>query len=81
MLILTRKLGETITIGDEIRITLIDIKGKSIRLGIEAPANVAVHRQEIYLAIQEQNIRASKNMDLEIEDLERHLQEMSHDNG
>jgi carbon storage regulator len=37
MLILTRKLGETITIGDDIKITLIDIKGKSIRLGIEAP--------------------------------------------
>jgi carbon storage regulator len=75
MLILTRKLGETIRIGDDIRITLIDIKGKSIRLGIEAPENVAVHRQEVYLAIREQNLRASAIGDLTIEDLESHFQE------
>ncbi|MDD5170248.1 MAG: carbon storage regulator CsrA [Syntrophales bacterium] len=80
MLILTRKLGETITIGDDIRITLIDIKGKSIRLGIEAPANVTVHREEIYLIIQEQNIKAAENAGLSIEDLERHFQEKNHDN-
>jgi carbon storage regulator len=80
MLILTRKLGETITIGDDIRITLIDIKGKSIRLGIEAPAHVTVHRQEIYLAIQEQNMRAAEIKDLTIQDLENHFQEKRHDN-
>jgi carbon storage regulator len=73
MLILTRKLGETITIGDDIRITLIDIKGKSIRLGIDAPAHVTVHRQEIYLAIQEQNMRAARIENLTIADLEKHL--------
>lgn len=75
MLILTRKLGEIITIGDNIRITLIDIKGKSIRLGIEAPANVTVHRQEIYLAIKEQNLKAAGLDNLVIEDLEKHFQE------
>jgi carbon storage regulator len=80
MLILTRKLGETITIGDDIKITLIDIKGKSIRLGIEAPAHVTVHRQEIYLAIQEQNMRAASIEDLTIEDIEKHFQEKRHDN-
>ncbi|MDQ5985822.1 MAG: Translational regulator CsrA [Syntrophus sp. SKADARSKE-3] len=74
MLILTRKLGETITIGDDIRITLIDVKGKSIRLGIEAPANVTVHRQEVYLAIKEQNLKAASLDNLVIEDLEKHLQ-------
>ena len=77
MLILTRKLGETITIGDDIRITLIDIKGKSIRLGIEAPQNVTVHRQEIYLAIQEQNMKAASIADMTIEDLESHFREQS----
>jgi len=75
MLILTRKLGETITIGDDIRVTLIDIKGKSIRLGIEAPTHVTVHRQEIYLAIKEQNLKAAGITDLAIEDLEKHLHE------
>ncbi len=80
MLILTRKLGETINIGDDIKITLIDIKGKSIRLGIEAPMHVTVHRQEIYLAIQEQNMRAAKMEDLTIDELEKHFQEKSNDN-
>ena len=75
MLILTRKLGETIRIGDDIKITLIDIKGKSIRLGIEAPETISIHRQEIYLAIKEQNIRAAAVEDLTIEDLEKHLLE------
>ena len=75
MLILTRKLGETIRIGDDIKITLIDIKGKSIRLGIEAPETISIHRQEIYLAIREQNIRAAAVEDLTIEDLEKHLLE------
>jgi carbon storage regulator len=56
MLILTRKLGETIAIGDEIKITFLTIKGKQLRIGIEAPQNVSVHRDEIYQLIQEQNI-------------------------
>jgi carbon storage regulator len=58
MLILTRKLGESITIGDDIKITFLDIKGKQIRIGIEAPPNIAVHREEIYTLIKEQNIQA-----------------------
>ena len=56
MLILTRKLGEAIAIGDEIKITILNIKGKQLRIGIEAPQNVSVHRDEIYQLIQEQNI-------------------------
>ena len=47
MLILTRKQGESITIGDDIRVTILDVKGKYVRVGIEAPRNLAVHRQEI----------------------------------
>ena len=47
MLILTRKLGESITIGESIKITILDIKGKYVRVGVEAPRDVAVHREEI----------------------------------
>lgn len=47
MLILTRKLGESITIGEDIKITMLDIKGKYVRVGVEAPRDVAVHREEI----------------------------------
>ncbi|MBN1380244.1 MAG: carbon storage regulator CsrA [Deltaproteobacteria bacterium] len=59
MLILTRKLGETITIGDDIVITFLDIKGKQLRVGISAPKNVSIHRGEIYQLIQEQNREAA----------------------
>lgn len=47
MLILTRKQGESITIGDDIKITILDVKGKYVRVGVEAPRDLAVHRQEI----------------------------------
>jgi len=47
MLILTRKVGETIVINDTIRVTVLQIKGNQVRIGIEAPKNVSVHRQEI----------------------------------
>jgi len=59
MLILTRKLGETIAIGDDIKITFLDFSGKQLRMGIEAPRHVPVHRGEIYQAIREQNQQAA----------------------
>lgn len=59
MLIFTRKVGEGIRIGDGIRVKIIDIKGKQVRLGIEAPLDVVVHREEIYLRIQEENLEAA----------------------
>lgn len=52
MLILTRKVGETIVINDDIRVTVLGIKGGQIRLGVEAPSNVAVHRKEIHERIK-----------------------------
>ena len=55
MLVLTRKLGESIAIDDNIKITVVQIKGKQVRLGIEAPKDTKIHREEVYLAIQEQN--------------------------
>jgi carbon storage regulator len=59
MLVLTRKLGETITIGDDIRITIIAVKGNQVKLGIEAPAEVIVHRAEIYTKIYDENRQAA----------------------
>lgn len=59
MLILTRKLGESITIGDEIKVTVLECQNKQVKLGIVAPKNVKVHREEIFEKIQEQNRKAS----------------------
>ena len=58
MLVLTRKLGQDIFLDDEIRIVIKEIKGKQVRIGIEAPAFVSVYRGEIYRQIQEENRRA-----------------------
>ena len=58
MLVLTRKLGESIAIDDDIKITVVQIKGKQIRLGIDAPRETTIHREEVYLAIQAQNKKA-----------------------
>jgi len=52
MLVLTRRIGETITIGDDIRLTILGIKGNQTRIGIEAPKEVEVHRLEIFERIQ-----------------------------
>jgi len=55
MLVLTRKLGESIAIDDHIKIRVVQIKGKQVRLGIEAPQDTKIHREEVYVAIQKQN--------------------------
>ena len=52
MLVLSRKLGEAILLGDDIKIVVIDIRGNKVRLGIEAPSELPVHRQEVYDAIR-----------------------------
>jgi carbon storage regulator len=59
MLILTRKLGESITIGDEVKVTVLGVFGRQVRLGVEAPPTVIVHREEVYLKIQDENRAAS----------------------
>jgi carbon storage regulator len=60
LLILTRKVGESIAIGDDIQVSVVEIKGTQVKLGIRAPMDVTVHREEIYLKIQEENRRASQ---------------------
>jgi carbon storage regulator len=60
MLILTRKSGEMIAIGDDIKIYIQEIRGNQVKIGIKAPSDVTVHREEVYLRIQEENRLAAK---------------------
>lgn len=62
MLILTRKLGESITIGDDIKVSVLGIHGRQVRLGIDAPMDVVVHREEVYVRIQAENRRAQSSL-------------------
>jgi len=54
MLILTRRVGETVVIGDEVEVTVLGVKGNQVRLGVNAPRDVSVHRQEIYERIRKE---------------------------
>ncbi len=66
MLVLTRKKEQSIVINDNIEVTIVDIQGDQVRLGISAPRNISIHRKEVYLEIQEENRRAAQagNIDL-----------------
>lgn len=73
MLILTRKQGESVAIGDEIQVTVVEIQGKQVKLGVRAPREIAVHRQEIYEKIQQENIRASQVDDFDLSEIKQAL--------
>ena len=60
MLVLSRQRDETIMIGDDVEITVVDIRGDKVRLGITAPPHIPVHRKEVYEAIKRENEQASK---------------------
>ena len=60
MLVLSRHRDESIMIGDNVVITIVDIRGDKVRLGIQAPSEIPVHRQEVYEAIQRENQKASQ---------------------
>jgi carbon storage regulator len=66
MLILARKVNESIIIGDQIVLSVVDIKGDQVKLGIQAPRNVKVYRQEVYEAIQEENRAAAMSAKTEL---------------
>ena len=55
MLILTRRVGETLMIGDDVTVTVLGVKGNQVRIGVNAPKDVAVHREEIYERIRKEN--------------------------
>jgi carbon storage regulator len=59
MLILSRRSGESIHIGNDIKITILNIKGKQVKIGIEVPEHISVFREELYKKIQEENLQAS----------------------
>jgi len=59
MLILTRRVGETLMVGNDITVTVLGVKGNQVRVGINAPKSVAVHREEIFARIQRENAAAS----------------------
>lgn len=60
MLILTRRVGETLMVGDDVTVTVLGVKGNQVRLGVNAPKEVAVHREEIYLRIQHEKAADSE---------------------
>lgn len=65
MLALSRKQGESIMIGGNIELSILEVKGEQVKLGISAPKSVPVYRKEIYLQIQEENRQAAANIDIE----------------
>ncbi len=65
MLVLTRKLGQSIIINDNVEVTILEVKGESVRIGVEAPREVAVYRREIYEEIKRENQNTAKQSSLE----------------
>lgn len=78
MLVLSRQRDETIMIGDDIEITIVDIRGDKVRLGINAPSSVPVHRKEVYEAIKRENREASQ---VRVEDLDQADQKLKKPRG
>lgn len=71
MLVLSRKPNESIIIGDNIEIKVVEVRGEQVKLGITAPRDISVHRKEIYLSIQEQNKNAAQTKHANLEKLSR----------
>ena len=68
MLILTRKLGESVIIGDNVKITVVEVNKHQIKLGVDAPKNIAVHREEVHKKIKEENELSSASNIIDLAD-------------
>jgi carbon storage regulator len=79
MLVLSRKIDERIMIGDQIVISVVDIKGDQVKIGIQAPGHIKVYRQEVYKAIQQENIEAARARPASLPDLDRLLDSSKQD--
>jgi len=66
MLVLTRRTNQSIMIGDDIEITIVEVKGDQVRLGITAPRHISVHRKEIYEQIKQENLQAAALQDRDV---------------
>ena len=75
MLVLSRQRDETIMIGDDVEITVVDIRGDKVRLGITAPREIQVHRKEVYEAIKRENEEAAKLAPNDVPDLKNDLEQ------
>ena len=73
MLILARKVNESIMIGDQIEISIVDIRGEQVKIGIKAPQDVKVYRQEVYRAIRQENVAAASAPPRELPPLDEYL--------
>jgi len=71
LLILTRKIGESLMIGDRIKVTLLEIRGRQVRLGIKAPPDILVLREEIFQRLAQENLRAADFNYSDLQDLAR----------
>ncbi|MBI4972115.1 MAG: carbon storage regulator CsrA [Candidatus Omnitrophica bacterium] len=76
MLVLSRKTNESIMIGDNVEIKIVEVKGDYVKLGITAPRSIAVHRKEIYEAIKRENEQAAKTQHVDEQKLEEKLKEL-----
>ena len=71
MLVLTRKKGQALMIGNDVEISIIDIQGDQVRIGINAPKNVTIHRKEIYEEIRKENMSAIAGKETDVKELNR----------
>jgi carbon storage regulator len=76
VLVLTRRAGESIVIGDEVRVVVLEVRGDTVRLGIEAPRSIQVHRAEVYAEVQAANA-AAVNRGADVESVTNRLQRMA----
>lgn len=66
MLILTRRPGESVHLGDNIKITVLSVKGKQVKIGLEVPEDVPVYREELYLKVRQQNLMSMEALDQDL---------------